>query len=346
MDIVIKKDKDFYRHFPDSEACRNYLVQMRWNGMPTCTKCGNNQNNYYLKTRKVYKCSSCRKQFTVLQGTIFQSTKAALEDWFYAIFLFVEGKGKDGLASTKLSRRIGVQQRTAWLMLQKIRETMKDENMKKVLSGIVECDEAYIGSKPGKDLRLRKRMDNYTALHEKEYEHLKAVFGVIDRYSGQIVIRKFGWSRNCLNNEIANHLLKKHVNTISTVNTDAHPGYSQLENHFHSHQVIRKKREETRTIKGVKRKVTITSYVDGKKHVNGIENVWNHLQKMEKCVYIQFSYKHTHRYLDEFTFRWNRRTTSVGKKMMEVVANAFGKTITYKQLKHWNHNFQSKPWAA
>lgn len=340
MDIVIKKDKDFYRHFPNSEACRNYLVQMRWNGIPTCTKCGNSHNNYYLKTRQVYKCSSCRKQFTVLQGTIFQCTKAALEDWFFAIFLFVEGKGKDGMATTKLARRIGVQQRTAWLMLHKIRETMKDENMKRVLSGIVECDEAYIGSKPGRDLRLRKRMYDYTALHEKEYEHLKAVFGVIDRYSGQIVLRKFGWNRNCLTTEVACHLLKKHVTTISTVNTDAHPSYSSLDVHFHSHHVIRKKREVTRK----KRKVMIESYVDGKKHVNGIENVWCHLQKMEKAVYFHFSYKHTNRYLDEFAFRWNRREVSVGQKMMDVFSGAFGVTITYNELKHWDHNFQSKPW--
>lgn len=346
MDIVIKKDKDFYRHFPDSEACRNYLVQMRWNGVPTCTKCGNSQSNYLLKTRQVYKCSSCRKQFTVLQGTIFQSTKVPLEDWFYAIFLFTRGQGIHGIASTQLAKRLGVEQRTAWLMLHKIRVTMKNENMERILSGIVECDEAYIGSEKERDLRLRKRMNDYKMLHKKEYEHLKAVLGIIDRYSGQIVLRKFGWSRNCLTNEIANHLLKKHVNTISTVNTDAHKGYSQLENHFHSHHVIRKEREVTRMINGVKKKVTITSYVDGKNHVNGIENVWNHLQKMEKTVYFHFSYKHTDRYLDEFAFRWNRMEISIGEKMMETIISSFGKTITYKQLKHWNHDFQSKPWAA
>ncbi len=346
MDIVIKKDKDFYRHFPNSEACRNYLVQMRWNGIPTCTKCGNSHKNYYLKTRQVYKCSSCRKQFTILQGTIFQSTKVPLEDWFYAIFLFIRGKGRHGIPSTQLAERLSVEQRTAWLMLHKIRFTMKNENMKRILSGIVECDEAYIGSKPGRDQRLQKRMKDYKGEYNKTYEHLKAIFGVIDRYSGQIVLRKFGWRRSCLNNTIANQLLKKHVNTISTVNSDAHKGYSQLKNHFHSHHVIEKKRKVTKTINGVKEKVEIISYVDGKKHVNGIENVWMHLQAMEKCVYIQFSYKHTDRYLDEFAFRWNRRGLSVGQKMMEVLGNTFGNSITYNQLKQWNHEFQSKPWKA
>ena len=346
MEIIIKKDKDFYTHFPNSEACKKYLEQARWNGVPTCTKCGNSSGNYFLKTRNVHKCSKCRKQFTILQGTIFQCTKVPLEDWFYAIFLFVQGKGKHGIPSTVLAGKIGVQQKTAWLMLHKIRETMKDENMSRVLSGIVECDEAYLGSKPGRDQRLQKRMKDHKKATGETYEHLKAIFGVIDRYSSKIVLRKFGWDRNCLTNDIANHLLKKHVNTISTVNTDAHPGYSQLETHFHSHHVIKKKREVTKKVNGVKRKVTITSYVDGKKHVNGIENVWNHAQKMEKGIYMQFSYKHTDRYLDEFSFRWNRKEVPVGNKMMEVFANAFGKVLTYKQLKHWNHETQSKPWAA
>ena len=345
MEIIINKDKDFYRQFPDSETCRKYLELKRWNGIPTCTKCGNNHNNYYIKTRKVYKCSSCRKQFTILQGTIFQCTKVPLEDWFYAIFLFVQNKGKHGLASTILAGKIDVQQKTAWLMLHKIRHTMKDENMKRVLSGIVESDEAYIGSKPGRDQRLQKRMKDYVNENGKKYEHLKAIFGIIDRYSGTIVLRKFGWTRNCLTNTIANHLLKKHVNTISTVNTDAHKGYSKLEIHFHSHHVIRKKREVTKKNKeGEEVKVEIISYVDGKKHVNGIENVWKHFQSMEKFVYHQFSYKHTDRYLDEFAFRWNRRKQLVGVKMMETIDNAFGKTITYKELKRWNHEFQSKPW--
>ncbi len=345
MDIVINKDKDFFRIFPDNEACLKYLEEKRWNGRPTCTKCGNNHNNYYLRTRRVYKCSNCRKQFTVLQGTIFQSTKVALEDWFCAIFHFIQHKGKHGVASTTLAKIINVQQKTAWLMLHKIRHTMKDENMNRVLSGIVESDEAYIGSKPGRDQRLQKRMKDYEEKYHKKYEHLKAIFGIIDRYSGTIVLRKFGWTRNSLNNDIANHLLKKHVNTISTVNTDAHTGYSKVQMHFHSHHVIKKKRTVTKKDKeGNKVEVEIISYVDGKKHVNGIENVWMHLQMMEKLVYHQFSYKHTDRYLDEFAFRWNRRNQLVGIKMMETIENALGKTITYKQLKHWDHEFQSKPW--
>lgn len=345
MEITINKDKDFYRIFPNDDACRKYLELKRWNNKPTCPNCSNNENNYVMKTRILYKCRCCRKQFSILQGTIFQGTKVPLEDWFYAIFLFVTSER--GIASTTLARKINVQQRTAWIMLQKIRETMKDECSQKVLSGIVECDEAYFGSAPGRDLRLQKRMKEYKTKHNKQYEHLKAVIGIIDRYNKQIVLRKFGWRRNCLSNKIANYLLMKHVNTISTINTDEHKGYSRLYKHFHSHHVIQKERIYTRTRKNkTTYEVSIQGYVDGSKHVNGIENVWNHLKKMEKGVYFHFSYKHTHRYLDEFAYRWNRKRMGflTGQLLEDSIQNTFGKTITYKQLIRWNRKYQSQPW--
>ncbi|NVK65698.1 MAG: IS1595 family transposase [Flavobacteriales bacterium] len=342
MEISIKNDFDFFSVFPSDEACIQYLEHKRWNGKPKCPSCGNSKDNWFITTRKVYKCSDCRKQFSVIQGTIFQSSKIGLRSWFYSIFLLTT---YPGYPSTRLAKRIGVQQRTAWLMLQKIRETMRDENSKKVLSGIVECDEAYLGSKPRRDLRLQKRMTEYKRDNDREYEHLKAAFGIIDRYSSQIVIRKFGWNRNCLTTDIALHLLKKHVTTISTVNTDEHPSYFRIPQHFHSHHVIRKNRFVNRTRKnGTTYKTRVTSYVDGKTHVNGIENVWKHLQDMEKAVYKQFSYKHAQRYFDEFSFRWNRRTASFGNLLVEVIDNALDKVITYGELAKWNNEVQTNAW--
>ena len=342
MEILINNDFDFFEAFPNDEACLNFLEYKQWNRKPTCNKCGNNHNNYFIKTRNTYKCSSCGKNFTALHGTIFQSTKLGLRKWFYAIFLFTT---YPGYPSTRLAKRLCIQQRTAWLMLQKIRETMKNENSQRVLSGIVECDEAYLGSKPGRDLRLQKRMNDHHKKHGEEYEHLKAVLGVIDRYNSKIILRKFGWRRNCLTTNIAQHLLKKHVTAISTINTDEHPSYFQLTNHFHSHHVIRKNREVIRTRKdGGNYKTRVTSYVDGKIHVNGIENVWKHLQDMEKAVYKQFSYKHAQRYFDEFSFRWNRKEASFGNLLNETIENAIGKVISYQNLTKWIPKTQTEPW--
>lgn len=347
MEISIKTDRDVSRVFKDNETCLKYLELKRWNNVPTCTRCSNSQNNYYLAKRKVYECSSCHKQFTVTQGTIFHKTKVQLTKWFDAIYLVSAAKKR--ISSVELSERIGVTQRTAWIMLHKIRETMKDENSMRVLSGVVECDEAYVGSKPNRDLRLQEKMDEYKNLYNKPYEHLKGIFGVIERETGMVVLRKFGWVQNCFKKEMAHALLKKHVDKDSIVNTDNHRAYLQLGKLFHRHDVINKYREVTRKDKnGNKCKFWTTSFRDGSKHVNGIENVWKQLKKIVDGTYHHFCYKHTDRYINEFAYFWNRNKMKYTKTDLinEIIQNSFGKMITYKQLIKWDKSYQEKPWAA
>lgn len=345
MEILINRDKDFFRTFKDNETCIKYLELKRWNNIPTCTRCNNNHNNYYLKNRKEYECSKCKKQFTVLQGTIFHKTKVELENWFYAIYLVATSKKR--ISSISLSEKIGVQQRTAWLMLHKIRETMKDENTKRVLSGIVECDEAYVGSKPNRDQRLKKRMDDYQIKHNKPYEHLKGIFGAIERESGLIVLRKFGYVQNCFSKKMAKKLLQKHVTPDSTINSDNHKAYKQLKHLFQKHDIINKHREVTRKKKdGTKYKLKVTSFTDGKIHVNGIENVWKQLKIVVIGTFHHFSYKHTDRYLNEYAYIWNRKKMNFSyiDILEDIIQNSFDKMITYDQLIRWDKNYQVKPW--
>lgn len=347
MEILINKDKDFFQIFKDNETCREYLELQRWNNIPTCTRCNNNHNNYNLNNRKEYECSKCKKQFTVLQDSIFHKTRVELQDWFYAIYLV--GTSKKRISSVSLSEKIGVQQKTAWFMLQKIRETMKDENTKRMLSGIVECDEAYVGSKPNRDLRLQQRMNEYKLANNKPYEHLKGIFGVIERDTGLIVLRKFGWIQNCFSKKMAKTLLQKHVTPDSIINTDDHRAYRQLKHLFLRHDVINKHREVTRRRKnGTKYKISTTSFTDGQKHVNGIENVWCQLKKVVNGTFHHFSYKHTDRYLNEYAYIWNRKKMNFTNVQIfdDIIQNSFGKTITYKQLIKWDKDSQMKPWVA
>jgi len=345
MEISINKDKDFFKVFKDDESCRKYLELKRWNNIPTCTRCYNNSKNYCLSQRKEYECSQCKKQFTVLQGTIFHKTKVGLQDWFYAIYLVATAKKR--ISSIALAEKIGVQQRTAWLMIHKIRETMKDENTKRILSGVVECDEAYVGAKPNRDLRLQKKMNEYQAEHGRPYEHLKGIFGAIERKSSLIVLRKFGWIQNCFSKKMAKKLLQKHVSPDSIINTDDHRAYKQLKNLFFRHDIIRKHREVTRRRKdGTKYKIWITSYTDGKKHVNGIENVWKQFKKVVDGTFHHISYKHTDRYLNEYAYIWNRKKMKYNKVdlLEEIIRNSFDKMITYDQLIKWDSKYQRKPW--
>lgn len=343
--IQIHSDLDFVDAFPNEEACIKYLENKRWNGTPKCPSCNNTKNNYFLKTRNIHKCSSCKKQFSVKQGTIFQSSKLPLRTWFFVIYYFLQDKR--GISSCQIAKRMNIQQKTAWLMLSKIRETMKDENMKSELSGIIEVDETWVGSNPSRDLRLQRRMDNHcksSATGTKGYEHLKTVIGLIDRYNSKIVLRKIGWNRSCLNNEIANTILKKHVNTISTIISDGDKGYSKVNKHFHSHGVIVKDKSiEKRRKDGSMYTFKYNKYVNDKTHVNGIENVWKHLKNGFVTTYIHFSYKHTDRYLDEFSFRWNRKDFSVSRFLRRQLRTLLGKHSHIISWFHGNMNIRVCP---
>ncbi len=138
------------------ENCLMLLNKMRWNGKPTCPKCGS-EKFYYLTNRKTYKCANnvCYKQYTVTTGTIFHSTKLPLSDWFAAMWLFTSEKR--GLSSVQLGKHLKIEQKTAWFVLQRIREAVNDSNGF-ILSGTVEIDEAYCGARLSRDKRVAEKV--------------------------------------------------------------------------------------------------------------------------------------------------------------------------------------------
>lgn len=157
-------EKSHHNRFGTEKKCRDYLVYIRWNGRPTCPKCGNKHMNYFLSSRNIWKCSDCKKQFSVTKGTIFESTKLPLVTWFKAIFYITTVKR--GLSSCQLGRLLEVEQRTAWFILHRLREVMKDEN-DLVLQGIVEADEAHFGPKISKDTRLQRMKKKHDEKQEQ-----------------------------------------------------------------------------------------------------------------------------------------------------------------------------------
>jgi transposase-like protein len=141
--------------FGTEEKCREFIASVKWsNSIPECPSCGNKHMNYYLTTRKIWKCSnkSCRKQFSVIKGTIFENTNVPLVKWFKAIFLFTISKR--GISSCQMARYLEVEQRTAWFIMQRLRAVIAEEaNI--VLEGVVEADETLIGPKISRDTRLQ-----------------------------------------------------------------------------------------------------------------------------------------------------------------------------------------------
>src|SRR5437660_7625873 len=149
--------------FADEDKARDFLEQQRWPDGPVCPHCGS--GNAYKLTAKpgskspvrpgVYKCKSCRKQFTVRIGTIMEESLIPLRKWVMAFHLITSSK--KGISSHQMARELGVTQKTAWFLNHRIREAMKEEPMVSLLQGVVEVDETYVGGKPRKGTGKHKR---------------------------------------------------------------------------------------------------------------------------------------------------------------------------------------------
>lgn len=127
--------------FNNDSVCRAYLEQIRWKGKPYCPHCNHDEKIYKFKDNKTYKCSACKKKFTVTVGSIFENTNLPIKKWLIALYLI--SSSKKGITSPQLARTISVKQQTAWFMLQRIREMLNEEVPQ--LEGIIEVDETYIG---------------------------------------------------------------------------------------------------------------------------------------------------------------------------------------------------------
>jgi transposase-like protein len=147
---------------PTEAAAYEFLEQLRWDGKPVCPHCGESERKpYFLKPsngssrstrtgskseRRVWKCASCRKQFSVLTGTIFHGSKVPVRTWLFVVFEMCASK--NGVAAREIERKHQVQPKTAWHMLHRIREAMKKQPLSGLLTGRVVSDETWYGGKP------------------------------------------------------------------------------------------------------------------------------------------------------------------------------------------------------
>ncbi len=231
---------------------------------------------YYVKGRKCF-ANSKGKQIHPVKGTIFEHSSTPLILWFYAIYLF--SASRNGISAKELQRQLGVTYKTAWRIGCQIRQLMKQD--RKMLSGDVEVDETYFG---GKDKR------------ENEFKNKSAVMGMTER-KGKIK----AYQIEARQTHIILGKIKKNIKKDSTLITDEFNIYKKTPALGYRHKYVKHGKKK---------------YAYGDVNTNSIEGFWGQLKRSVDGTYHSVSSKHLQTYVDEFSFRYNHRTSPVFEALM------------------------------
>jgi len=292
-------------HFSDENTCKEYLAEMRWSNGATCINCGNNERVNELKGKtKRYKCYACRTQFSVTKGTIFENSAIPLQKWFAAVWLITSYK--KGISSLQLHRDLGVTQKSAWFMLQRIRFAIRTQSFNAPLNNIVELDETYIGGK-NKNRHADKKVPFSQGRSAKDKT---PVFGLVER-NGRIIAMRV---RNTSKSTIM-PIISKNVSKDARIMTDEWRAYRGLSS-IYDHEVVKHGKGE---------------YVIGDCHTNTIEGFWSLLKRGIIGIYHNVSEKHLDAYIDEFEYRYNTKHLACSDRFSNMLTLSNSR-LTYNQL--------------
>jgi transposase-like protein len=197
MDAKPKTLQQAIKYFSDEQVCIDTVAALRWPNGPVCPKCGNNAH-YYLATQKRWKCKKCSKQFSVKLGTIFEDSPIPLDKWLIALWMLVNCK--NGISSYEVGRDLGITQKSAWFVLQRLRLALQDGTVELVGGDgkHIEVDETFIGGAARFMHGERKRR----MITDRGTKDKIAVMGILER-GGKVRAHVVGNRKK--------HLLETHI---------------------------------------------------------------------------------------------------------------------------------------
>ena len=304
----------------DEADAYKFLEDMRWAGEPVCPHCGADRP-YFLKARdgdrrtrtgttsqrRVWKCRACRKQFSVLTGTIFHGTKIPVRTWVLVIFEMASSK--NGVAAREIERKYGLTPKSAWFMMHRIREAMKREPMAGLLTGRVVADETYIGGAP------KNRHGHDPVKHDARFggTDKTRVLALVSRETGEVVTKVIP---NVTGANLAAAMRGEVEPERVILHTDENRGYRSMGLPFVAHHTVNHAQRE---------------YVRDDVSTNQAENFFTQLKRSIDGTHHHVSVDHLPRYLAEFSFRYTHRNDSDTERMIRLVQRVAGRRLAYRE---------------
>ncbi len=289
-------------YFKDEKICLEYLEDSFHGGNIRCPHCGY-LDPYRFKDGIRFKCRNCKTAFTAKIGTIFEKSPLPLVKWFSVMYLMAANS--KGISSINVAKLVKIRQATAWFMMHRIREAMKQDDDK--LEGVVSSDEAFVGGKNGN--RHKAKRKSYSA--GRNFKDKVPVLGMMEQ-GGKVktivlpTIKASVIRQNVLHN----------IKTGSTLVTDEYSAYKKMRRYY-NHQVVRH---------------CAGQYINNEGFSsNNIEGFWSHLKRMILGVFHRVTPKYLQRYCDELTFRFNNRDLNPVKRF-ELMFTKINSRLSYKQL--------------
>lgn len=287
---------DFNRQFPDDAACLEHLKEQRFpGGIAYCETCKKERKHYRINGRPVYSCDHCGTQISPMAGTIFEHSSTSLRLWYYAMYLMASTRC--GISAKQIQRETGVTYKTAWRMFRQIRSLLSESDMQ--LEGeAVEMDETYFGGtrKYGAGRRLRGDTKK------------TPIVGMAERKGRVVALVAPDIKGSTLLGYVRDYVMPKTM--IFTDEAITYDGIKHMPAGYRHRRI----------------KHSAHVYVRRNVHTNTIEGFWSLVKRGIGGVYHQVSQKYLQSYLNEFSFRYNRRDqgnlifTSLLKRVAELAA--------------------------